>query len=94
MEKDELRLTTELYKDRTLIFGQSHTGIRVDAFGELSAGCDGCGAVPSEIGKYEVVCTVRDQSGVGIGKYSFTVVSTVRSQVGSTIPTNGTNRKI
>jgi len=31
--------------------------------------------VPSEIGKYEVVCTVRDQSGVGIGKYSFTVVS-------------------
>jgi hypothetical protein len=74
-EKDELRLTTELYKDRTLIFGQSHTGIRVDASGNYPPVVTDVVPVPSEIGKYEVVCTVRDQSGVGIGKYSFTVVS-------------------
>lgn len=74
-EKDELRLTTELYKDRTLIFAQSHTEIRVDASGNYPPVVTDVVPIPAEIGKYEVVCTVRDQTGVGMANYSFVVVS-------------------
>lgn len=74
-EKDELRLTTELYKDRALIFSQNHAGIRVDATGIYPPVLTDLVPVPAEIGRYEVVCTVRDQTGVGMASYSFVVVS-------------------
>jgi hypothetical protein len=74
-EKDELRLTTELYKDRTLIFAQNHAGICADATGTYPPVITDAVPLPAETGRYEVVCTVRDQSGVGVGSYDFTVVS-------------------
>lgn len=73
-EKEELRLSTELYRDGKLIISNRTTGIKADAKG---------GYPPTEIGKiptatagrYEVVCTVRDDSGAGMGTYRFLVTS-------------------
>ncbi len=73
-EKDELRLTTELYKDKKLIYTHRQTGIVADASGTYPFVTTGL-APTAEAGKYEVVCTVRDWSGAGIGTYRFTVIS-------------------
>lgn len=73
-EKDELRLTTEIYKDKKLIYTHRQTGIIADAGGTYPFVTTGV-APTAAPGKYEVVCTVRDWSGAGIGSYKFTVVS-------------------
>lgn len=73
-EKDPLRLTTELYKEKKLIYTHRQTDILADANGvypEVTTGF----APTAQAGKYEVVCTVRDWSGAGIGSYRFTVIS-------------------
>lgn len=74
LEKDELRLTTELYLDRKLIYTHKESGITADASGNYPYVITGIApqAVP---GIYEAVCTVRDETGAGIGTYKFTVVS-------------------
>lgn len=74
VEKDELRLTTELYKDKKLIYTHKKNNIIADDKGVYPYVITGFAplAVP---GVYEVVCTVRDESGAGLGSYRFTVVS-------------------
>ncbi len=74
LEKDELRLTTELYKDKKLIYTHKQNGIVADASGNYPLTTTGYPPL-AEAGKYEVVCTVRDWSGAGLGTYTFTVVS-------------------
>lgn len=74
LEKDELRLTTELYKDKKLIYTHKQNGIVADAAGNYPLTITGYPPL-AEVGKYEVVCTVRDWSGAGLGTYAFTVVS-------------------
>ncbi len=73
-EKDELRLTTELYKDKKLIYTHKQTGLVADANGNYPLTTTGYAPL-AEVGVYDVVCTVRDWSGAGIGTYRFTVVS-------------------
>lgn len=74
LEKDELRLTTELYLDRKLIYTHKESGITADASGNYPYVITGT-APPAAPGNYEAVCTVRDETGAGIGTYKFTVVS-------------------
>jgi len=73
-EKDVLRLTTELYKDKKLIYTHRQTNISADTNGVYPLITTGY-PPNAEPGKYEVVCTVRDWAGAGIGSYQFTVVS-------------------
>lgn len=74
VEKDVLRLTTEVYKEKKLIFTHKATNIAADAAGNYPYITTGY--LPLAVGgKYEVVCTVRDWSGAGIGTYKYTVLS-------------------
>ena len=72
-EKDELRLDTEIYKNGTLVQTDRKTGIRA------AGGVYPQQRIPARDlaapGNYEIVCTVRDQSGAGIRSTRFTVVS-------------------
>lgn len=69
-EKDTLSLTTEVYRDRELIMTDRKRNITASG-----------GVYPvqttsdftAEEGSYEVVCTVRDNTGVGVGVYRFKV---------------------
>ncbi len=74
-EKDELRLTTELYREQKLIFAQTHTGIQAHVTGVYPAVLTDSVPVPAEAGRYQVVCTVSDQTGTGVGSHDFIVVS-------------------
>ncbi|MFV0517398.1 MAG: hypothetical protein ACK5MV_08370 [Aminipila sp.] len=85
-EKDILNLTTEVYKDKKHIFTHRKKNIYpIDAQGKITTDpaiavgypVTNTGALPdrAQAGKYEVVCTVRDDTGAGIGSYSFTVIS-------------------
>jgi len=74
LEKDLLRLTTEVYKDGSIIFTDRKTGIAADQLGNYPPiKIDNLPAANSGI--YEIVCTVRDETGVGIDSYRFTVTS-------------------
>jgi hypothetical protein len=73
-EKDELRLTTELYRDKKLIYTHRQTAIIADSKGIYPLTTTGYPPAAA-VGKYDAVCTVRDLSGAGIGTYQFTVVS-------------------
>lgn len=73
-EKDILRLRTELYREGKIIYATTTNGIE--------AGNDGrypeiiLNDLPLPLpGIYDVVCTVRDDTGVGLGSYRFSVVS-------------------
>ncbi len=73
-EKDILRLTTEVYKDKKLVYTHKQTDITADAKGNYPEVITG---YPPDAmsGTYDVVCTVRDWSGAGLGTHRFTVVS-------------------
>ncbi len=73
-EKDELRLGTEVYKDKKLLYTHRKTGLNA-ANGSYPLTTTGTVPQKAQIGTYEVVCTVRDQTGAGIGTYRFTVLS-------------------
>ena len=73
-EKDVLRLTTEVYEGGELIYRENRTGITA-ADGVYPTITTKTLPEPAGIGKYEIVCTVRDWSGAGLGSYRFTVVS-------------------
>ncbi|MDD4583301.1 MAG: hypothetical protein PHR60_03825 [Eubacteriales bacterium] len=74
LEKDILRLHTEVYLNKKLIYAHRENGITADDNGTYPA-------VPvsapqsARPGSYEVVCTVRDDSGAGFGSYRFVVTS-------------------
>lgn len=92
-EKDILRLTTEVYKDKRLIYTHKATDIIASADGTYPVTVTGF--PPTAVaGKYDVVCTVRDWASAGIGSYSFTVISDgkITGSVNHTIPWNN-NRK-
>ncbi len=73
-EKDELRLTTEVYKDKKLLYTHRKTGLNA-VNGSYPLTTTGTVESKAQTGTYEVVCTVRDQTGAGIGTYRFTVLS-------------------
>jgi hypothetical protein len=73
-EKDELRLTTELYQDGKLLI--SNRTIGITANGEGNYPPVEIGGIPmAKAGQYEVICTVRDDGGAGMGTYRFLVTS-------------------
>lgn len=86
-EKDELNLTTEVYKNKKLIYSHRQKSlVAVDIGNEVKGDYPTTitGNVPSSLGgsnykmlagNYEVVCTVRDKTGAGLGYYKFTVIS-------------------
>lgn len=74
-EKDELRLTTEVFYEKELIYIHRKNGIKPGAFGKYPPVLTDVLPEPAVTGKYEVVCTVRNLSGAGLGRYRFTVVS-------------------
>jgi hypothetical protein len=73
LEKDILQLTTEVYKDGKHIYTHYMDGIQAagEDYPPVITGNVGL-ATP---GKYQVVCTVRDQTGAGLGTHQFTVVA-------------------
>ena len=71
---DELRLTTEVYYAGELIYSERKNGITA-VNGVYPTITTAVLPDPAEVGRYEVVCTVRDWSGAGIGSYRFAVVS-------------------
>ncbi|MBN7773429.1 hypothetical protein [Clostridium aminobutyricum] len=86
IEKDILNLTTEVYKDKKLIYTHRKKNIYpMDASGNTTTDptkavgypVTNTGALPdkAQAGTYEIVATVRDQTGAGIGSYKFIVVS-------------------
>lgn len=85
-EKDILNLTTEVYKDKKLIFTHRKKNIYpIDSKGNITTDAavavgypnTNIGPLPDKAlaGKYQVVATVRDQTGAGVGEYSFYVIS-------------------
>ncbi|WP_027399165.1 hypothetical protein [Anaerovorax odorimutans] len=73
-EKDPLRLRTEVYKEGKLVYTHNKTNILADSVGNYPAVITGNAPI-AKAGVYDVVCTVRDWSGAGLGTYKFTVVS-------------------
>jgi len=73
-EKDTLRLTTEVYKDKKLIYTHRRAWLNATN-GSYPLTTTGTVQQKAQTGTYEVVCTVRDQTGAGIGTSRFTVVS-------------------
>ncbi|HWQ79620.1 MAG TPA: hypothetical protein VN381_12415 [Anaerovoracaceae bacterium] len=73
-EKDTLTLETEVYRDGKSIFTHRRENLQANASGVYPETLIG-GLPAAEVGVYQVICTVRDYSGVGIKSYKFTVVS-------------------
>ena len=69
-EKDTLSLAAEVYRDRELIMTDRKRNIT--ASGGVYP-VQTTSAFTAEEGSYEVVCTVRDNTGVGVGVYRFKV---------------------
>jgi hypothetical protein len=74
-EKDELTLSTKVYKGGEEVFSERKTGIKANAAGSYPPVRTELSDAPAEAGRYEVVCTVRDWSGAGVGHYRFDVLS-------------------
>lgn len=76
MEKDVLRLTTEVYFEGKLIYTHKKENITADPVTKkYPAVITDTAPLKAKAGRYEVICTVRDWSGVGLGTCKFTVVS-------------------
>lgn len=74
LEKDILSLQTDIYKDKKLVFTQRTAGIEPGSDGSYPATIVS-GIPTAEVGAYEVVCTVRDETGAGVDSLRFTVIS-------------------
>ncbi|MDO4552456.1 MAG: hypothetical protein Q4C22_02855, partial [Bacillota bacterium] len=73
-EKDPLSLLTEVYKDKRLLHSHRKTGLVPGAGGAYpDVLVEGLPAAAP--GVYEIVCTVRDETGAGVDSLKFTVVS-------------------
>ena len=73
-EKDTLTLETEVYYNGTSIFTHLRENLQANSAGEYPETLIS-GLPASKVGIYQVICTVRDWSGTGLGSYRFTVVS-------------------
>ena len=73
-EKDTLTLETEVYRDGKSIFTHKRENLQANAAGVYPETLIS-GLPAAQVGVYQVICTVRDWSGTGIGSYRFTVVS-------------------
>jgi hypothetical protein len=73
-EKDTLTLETEVYRDGKSIFTHRRENLQANAAGVYPETLIS-GLPAAQVGVYQVICTVRDWSGVGLGSYKFTVVS-------------------
>ena len=78
VEKDVLSLTTEVYKDKKLIYTHRKKNIEASASGNYPYIYIDTLPHRAEAGNYDVVCTIRDQSGAGIGTYNFSVNTEAR----------------
>ena len=74
VEKDVLRLTTEVYKDKKRIYTHKAENITANAAGVYPYITTGYLSLAVG-GTYEVVCTVRDWSGAGIGNEKYIVLT-------------------
>ncbi len=72
-EKDTLSLHTEVYLDRRLIYTYYQSGIDADFSGNYPSVLTGALPDPAEKGTYQVICTVRDETGAGVGVHRFVV---------------------
>ncbi len=70
-EKDELSLTAEVYLDRQKIHTQRWAGLNANASGSYPLSTTT--QLDGNAGTYDVVCTVRDSTGVGFGSYQFKI---------------------
>ena len=73
-EKDPLRLTVEVYKEGKRIFNSQTTGLLPDKTGKYPV-VKTSGLPLAQAGRYEIVCAVRDDTGVGMDSHRFTVIS-------------------
>ncbi|HZK01758.1 MAG TPA: hypothetical protein VFC96_02730 [Anaerovoracaceae bacterium] len=74
-EKNTLDLTTELYKDGRLIYVHRKSDIMPDSAKRYPLVLTDIVSEKAAVGNYEVICTVRSKSGVGLGNYRFAVAS-------------------
>lgn len=74
-EKDTLQLTTEVYRDMKLIYTHKKTNIKANPSGVYPVVTTDKVPGIAQAGRYEIVCTVRDDTGAGLDSYRFTVVS-------------------
>jgi len=84
-EKDPLQLEAEIYRDGKLIHKQKFKNLTADSRGKYPlTTVDPIRSISA--GSYEVVCTVRDESGTGIGNRKFTIkpAGSVEGQVAHT----------
>jgi len=73
-EKDTLTLETEVYLNGTSIFTHRRENLQANEAGEYPETLIS-GLPAAKVGIYQVICTVSDWSGTGLGTYRFTVVS-------------------
>ncbi|MBQ8589506.1 MAG: hypothetical protein IJ486_03530 [Firmicutes bacterium] len=71
-EKDPLQLDIEIYRDGTRISKKTVKNLAADNRGVYPVTISDP-ITDAEAGKYEIVCTVRDEGGVGIGNRQFTI---------------------
>jgi len=72
-EKDVLSLTTEVYQEKKLIYTHLKTEIKADATGKYPYVYTDILPESAKMGIYEVVCTVRDETGAGLDTHRFIV---------------------
>lgn len=73
LEKDDLTLTTEIYREGTLLETFTETNIKANGKGIYPKIYTPQLLDPAKEGSYQVVCTVSDEMGAGLGTYRFTV---------------------
>ncbi|MBQ4576535.1 MAG: hypothetical protein IJB07_02270, partial [Firmicutes bacterium] len=71
-EKDPLTLKVEVYKEGTRIYTETFSNLTANSSGDYPPATTSPIA-GAEAGRYEVVCTVSDETGTGIANRQFTI---------------------
>ncbi|MCL2031515.1 MAG: hypothetical protein FWG93_08220, partial [Oscillospiraceae bacterium] len=74
-DKRVLSLTTEVYRERRLLYTHTQTNIHPNASGVYPYVFTDTLPDPAKVGAYEVVGTVRSEVGAGLGSYRFVVTA-------------------
>jgi len=84
-EKDPLMLKVEVYKEGTRIYTETFSNLTANSSGDYPPAITSPIA-GAEAGRYEVVCTVSDETGTGIANRQFTIqpASRIEGQVAHT----------